>query len=423
MQNARTMRLADDGNGRSLPRRFSFTVKALEGLRVPDGKDRVWVYDVQTPGLAFMLTAGGARSFYVYRKGESGKPIRHRLGGVELSIDRARRKALEVLAAGIETAASERKRLREESTLQDLFDAWYARVGGKKRSGRGDVENFTRYCSGIAGRRLSEVDTAMLARLHNDIGTSNFTGTSTGTKKRRKVKGGPYAANRVRALLSTVFNWGIRQAMLERNPTAAIERFPEHKRERILQPDELPRFLKAVEDLTDPALKDFFKLALWTGRRRSNVQAMRWADIDLVNRQWRIPAKSAKGKVQDVCTLAQQAVDILAERMKTADPEYVFPSHGKTGHLVEPKGAWDKLLAAAGLEDVRIHDLRRTAISYAAMNGASDRMLMSMFGISSQTVLSVYARLRSAPVQAEMQRAMDALAAAAKEGGEATPTK
>ncbi|MVF25131.1 site-specific integrase, partial [Methylocaldum sp. BRCS4] len=132
-------------------------------------------------------------------------------------------------------------------------------------------------------------------------------------------------------------------------------------RERFIQPDELPRFFQAV---AESPLCDFFLLAILTGARRSNLQAMRWQDMNLERAVWTIP-KTKNGLPQTI-PLPPEAVAILERRKAEAvhRETFVFPGPGKTGHLVEPKRAWDAMLQKAGIENLRIHDLRRTLGSW-----------------------------------------------------------
>ena len=131
----------------------------------------------------------------------------------------------------------------------------------------------------------------------------------------------------------------------------------EHARERFLHPDEFPRFWKALEDHPDEKLRDFFKVSLLTGARRSNVQAMRWAHVNLERATWTMPPEEMKGDRAMVITLAAPVVAILTERKAANDRKnpgerspYVFPSYGRTGHLTEPKAAWAAILERAGLD-------------------------------------------------------------------------
>jgi integrase len=87
----------------------------------------------------------------------------------------------------------------------------------------------------------------------------------------------------------------------------------------------------------------------------------------------------------------------------------VFPGRGKTGHLVEPKTAWARILKRAGLQNLRLHDLRRTLGSWQAATGASLPIIGKSLGHKSLAATQVYARLNLDPVRAAVNTATDAM--------------
>ena len=164
-------------------------------------------------------------------------------------------------------------------------------------------------------------------------------------------------------------------------------------------------------------MQDFFLLALLTGARRGNVASMRWDDVDPTWKLWRIPGEVAKGGQPIVVPLVDAALAILTRRKATANGNpWVFPSYGKSGHIVEVKGAWKRILTAAGLSDVRPHDLRRTLGSWQAIGGASLPIIGRSLGHSQPATTQVYARLQLDPVRASVTAATDAILAAGNAG-------
>lgn len=93
---------------------------------------------------------------------------------------------------------------------------------------------------------------------------------------------------------------------------------------------------------------------------------------------------------------------------------YVFASFSKCGHIVEPKGAWARILKRAGIGDLRIHDLRRTLGSWQAAAGISTAIIGKSLGHKSPQATAVYSRLHLAPVAAAVETATAAIVAAAK---------
>src|SRR5260370_15364172 len=103
-------------------------------------------------------------------------------------------------------------------------------------------------------------------------------------------------------------------------------------------------------------LKNFLIIAVWTGARRSDVFSMRWDDVNLGERTWRVPFP--KGDKAYTVDLLPEVVAVLKKRdERAADSDtYVFPGVGKTGHLVDLKKQWHAFRERATLKDVRLHD-------------------------------------------------------------------
>jgi integrase len=249
------------------------------------------------------------------------------------------------------------------------------------------------HVSSIAGRKLSEI-----------------------TPERVKAAAGkvssPSQSNKVKAIISAVFNWAHDEGITgQANPAQAIKSKAIPSRERFLLPSEFPRFMAAVE--ASP-LRDFFLLALFTGARRSNLQAMRWQDLSLEESTWSI-SRTKNGDPQTIA-LPPEAVEIIKARKAGAilSAVYVFPGVGKTGHLVEPKRAWDQILETAGLENLRIHDLRRILGSWQARQGASLSIIGKSLGHRSQQATAIYSRLDLDPVRASVEQAAAAMVEAGK---------
>lgn len=171
-------------------------------------------------------------------------------------------------------------------------------------------------------------------------------------------KNGPYTANRVLSLISVVFNQAIDRGWDGVNPAKGVTKNKEKSRDRFVQGDEMQHFLQAVEEEPSDVMRDFFMMLLFCGQRKSNVCAMRWDEIDFTHCLWRIP--DTKNNDPLFVVLTEPALEILQRRKKKRkDSVWVFPSErSESGHLVESKRAWKALLKRAGLENLRLHDLR-----------------------------------------------------------------
>jgi integrase len=147
-----------------------------------------------------------------------------------------------------------------------------------------------------------------------------------------------------------------------------------------LQPGELESFFKAIDNEPDQDFKDFVTLCLLTGQRKSNVLSMRWWDLDLKGGHWNIPGETMKNLQSLTLALSPAEIEILKRRKKVVEGEYVFPGNGRTGHYVEPKRAWARLLKRAGIKDLHIHDLRRSLASFkGALNHKDIKTTMNVY--------------------------------------------
>ncbi len=381
--------------------RFAFTKKALDAL-APPAKKRVYCYDERESGLLLTVYPTGRKTFSLYRK-VSGRPDRITIGGFpDLTIEQARSRAQELkgaIARG-QNPSRERAAIRDEMTLGELFENYLENHARRhKRTWRADVAMFRLYFDGLRLRKISSITKSELVALHVRLG-----------------KRGHYAANRAMELMSSMFSRAKEWGWTGENPASGIKAFRERRRQRFLDADELPAFFESLAKERNGTVRDFILSSLLTGARQSNVASMSWPEIRWGRGIWEIPAeKSKSGEAMDVM-LTPPMLELL-ERRK-ADPGahamWVFPGVGKTGHLVELKSAWARILKRAGITDCRLHDLRRTLGSWQALQGASLVVIGASLGHRSLQATQVYARLNADPVKLSVLRATDALLAAGR---------
>jgi len=173
-------------------------------------------------------------------------------------------------------------------------------------------------------------------------------------------------------------------------------------------PEELERFFKALEAESNTIARDYIYISLLTGARRSNALAMKWEDINVDRLEWKIP--ETKNGESLTLPLASEVVNILKLRKienkeKGYNDEYVFPSNGKLGHLADPKKPWQRILKAANIKDLRLHDLRRTLGSFQASLGANSFIIGKSLGHKSQQATAIYSRLNLDPVRNSVEMA------------------
>lgn len=378
--------------------KFNFTKAAIDRLLTPTN-GWAYHYDLKVQGLGIGVGKTGKKTFILYRK-INGSPERLTLGRYpDLTIEQARGKASEINSAIAQGAnPAEAKRGREaEPTFGALFSKYIERHAKQnKRTWAEDQQRFRQYLeSPLSKKKISQVNRHVVASLHSDI----------------TMAGHPVVANRVLALVSSIYGWAVSAGLVETNPVRGIKRNKEKSRDRFLQSDELPRFFRALGEETNETMRDYFLLSLLTGARRANVLCMHWGDVNLDRAEWRL--KTTKNGMPQTVTLSPQAMEVLRNRLPADIMSFVFPGKGKSGHLVEPKKGWERILARAGLADLRIHDLRRTLGSWQAKQGASLVIIGKSLNHKNPNTTAIYARLDQDPVRHSVNTATSAMMEAA----------
>jgi len=381
-----------------------FTKTALSYLAMPAVGKRDSYFDTEVPKLALRVTHTGSKTFYVVRR-TGGQVVWLKVGVFpDMTVEQARKAAMNVLsefAKGGNPAAVKRA-VKAELTFSEAFEQFL--TGKRKRDGtpladktKGDYSDLLRlYLDSIKSKKLSGIERSEIKAIHAKV-----------TKK------SPAQADRVVSMISGVFTYMLDQEKISgANPAARIQKNPSVQRDRFVQADEMPRLFEALANVPSDAMRDFFLLALLTGARRANVSEMKWADLDLISGVWHL-AKTKNGTPQNV-TLSPEAITILKARSDTASSSpFVFPGDGKTGHVVEPKKAWATLLKHANIENLRIHDLRRTLGSWQARTGASLTIIGKSLNHKTHQATAIYARLDLDPVRQSVNTATSAMMEAA----------
>lgn len=390
---------------------INFSKSRIEALALPNAGQRLEFHDTQAIGLQLRLSSAGTKTFCFYRwiKG-AAKPERITLGRFPaMMVEQARSKAAQ-LNASVENGENPNSPLKQQKTepsLLELFEDFILHKCNKKNeplSAKTILDyrkSFNGYLSPWAKSKLSKITKDEMVTLHKKIGAKT-----------------PTAANRAIALVSSMYNFGIMDRhYVITNPAQMIKKYSEIERERFLQPDELKSFFDALDQEENPDMQHCFLIALLTGVRKSNILAMRWNEVNLGRAEWKI---ITKGNSAQTVTLSEEVVAVLTDRKLDAQSEWVFPSCGKTGHLVEPKKAWKKLLDRAELSDLRIHDLRRTLGSWQAITGASLIVIGKSLNHKSSQSTEIYARINLNPVRNSITLATAAMMDAAERSGTVT---
>lgn len=401
-------------------KKIKFTQMKLEAL-LHGGGPPEYVYDRDKPGLAVRLTSGGARAF-VFVGRLHGKVTRITLGRVEaLPLNKARSAIDKIrgdVALGLDVVAQRKSLRRSEAARTILDQAFRHFVAGNRHRPKTarDYHGLWRLyvASGLGKKAVDAVTSDDLKKLHAQVAAAVIGRRKTRAKERALASHdlaahvsddwkGHRTANKVVSLVRAVLAFAGRKAD---NPRGFVAWFKQSPRRRRLSDEEASTFRRTLENF-EPVWREFFTLSLLTGARRQSLLAMRWIDIHLEQARWVIPATWSKHGDEMVVPLTREAVATLSAMKERRGPSsWVFPSEkAKSGHLEEPKAAWMRLLQAAGIADLRLHDLRRTFGSRLAETGASGAVIAAAMGHKSLQSARSYLHLQVDAVREAAERA------------------
>jgi integrase len=345
-------------------------------------------WDSDVPGLGIRVTAADARAFVLNYRTRAGRARRYTIGafpdwstvGVR---DEARRLRRLIDQGGDPLAGIEAE--RDAPTMAELIDRFISEHLPRLRPEtqrqyrmllRTRIRPFFGSHTKVADVAFADVD-----RLHRKIDK-------------------PYVANRATEVLRKMFALAIRWGMRPDNPAQRIARNPEIKRKRYLSSDELTRLIAALAASPDRQAANIIRMLLLTGARVGEVVSMRWDAIS--EGVWTKPASATKQKADHVAPLSAPAQQLLAGVRR--EGTFVFPGNGKTGHVVSIGKSWRAIKVAAGINGLRVHDLRHSFASQLASGGASLPLIGALLGHASPRTTARYAHLFMDPQRAAVER-------------------
>jgi integrase len=343
-------------------RRMHFTDRGLKALKPPPRPKQVDYFDESLPGFGLRVSYNGRKSWIVlYRcNGVKGRLTLGRFDVVPL-VD-AREQARDALKAALrgDDPGVKKHRDREAPTFKQLADRYveeYAKP--KKRTWQKDRRLLDNNLIPALGRKKAHLITRADLRAElNQV----------------KSRPAPVEANRTFEVVRRLFNWAIEEEILTENPVFKLSKPAEETpRERTLTADELQTLWRALDD-TSPIVRGVFRLMLLSAQRRNEVSRMRWADLDLRERWWNIPAELTKTKRPYRVPLTPAMLAIIEEIEKLSlDPEWVFPRAEGGGPVPETNVTrpFRKLIKGTGIAHFVPHDLLHTVTSHMTAIGIS----------------------------------------------------
>ena len=219
-------------------------------------------------------------------------------------------------------------------------------------------------------------------------------------------------------MLSKIFNlaelWGLRPD--GSNPCRHVKRFREEKRERFLSDTEYRSLGAALKETEQDgsetaAAVAAVRLLMLTGCRLSEIQKLRWEHVDLETGELRLPETKTGAKV---VYLGDPAIAVLRGIDRQDDNPWVIAGRKPGSHLTDLQHPWRRIRARAGLDDVRIHDLRHSFASGGLLVGEGLPMIGKLLGHTQVQTTARYAHLANDPVKSAANRIASRIAEVAR---------
>jgi integrase len=400
--------------------------------RAQVGKQIEWQIET-VPGLSLVVKPSGVATFYVRYHVGQGSKIKHRRKALgqygdkphQMSLSDARDAALEIRGAVRKGSDPVREATVSSSslTLRQLFDERVKKDGKR------------------AQRTLDDYKLALEADVFPDLGdlpASEIDADQIVAVLERVEARSKHAAHKVRSALGSTFRWGLQRRKVKRNPVSGLGfNYSGPARKVVLSDDDLAALWKAIDDTafgaTEP-MRIILKLAVLTGQRNSEVAGAERSELRLegANPRWTIPANRMKRKTDDqIVPLSQQAAALFSRAIELAgDSPFVFPgsTHGRregcewrAEHIGQESvsRAMAKAREVAGIEDIRVHDMRKCLTTWLAERFERPDVLDRILHHARKGVTGTHYdfSVLEGPMRQALQRWADHVSASTRQGG------
>ncbi len=437
------------------------TKRAIEAIK--PGSERVFWYDSELKGFGLKVEPSGVMTWLVeYRAGAGGRVAKKRrltLGKHgALTPDEARQLAKDALAkvhAGEDPAATKAER-KAAKTVAEMCDDYLADAArGNIITKRGAVKKastlvsdrgrIARHIKPLLGRKLvRDVTIGDIERFLRDVANGK-TATDVKTKKQGRaiVTGGKGTATRTVRLLGGIFSYAIERGMRADNPTHGVRKYADGQGARFLNSDELQRLGQALKEAETiglpwttqadaPGAKHLprqaenrrtiisvhataaIRLLILTGCRLGEILSLQWRHVDSERGLLLLPDSKTGAKT---IILSAPAMEVLAGIPRIEGCDYVIAGEKPGQPRSDLKRPWAMIRRAAGLNDIRLHDLRHTYASHGAAAGMGLTVVGRLLGHADVKTTNRYSHFDADPLRRAANAIGSTLAAAMGDGG------
>lgn len=385
------------------------TKRVVDASKPEASKYILW--DTEIPSFGLRVMPSATKSYILrYRigKGRNAKGRMITLGKyTELTCEAARTLARDFKAEarlGLDPEQERRQELVQDMTFADLLESWRInaahvnrRTGALRREEnvKLDVDRLTVHVLPILGKsQIAELKRSDIAYLRDEISRG---ATSVRKKTRphgvRIATGGIGTATRTIGILSSVFSYAVDEEWITINPCRGVKLRPGGRCERFLSEAEAAKLGEVLNIWdTDGAAHTavtIIRLLSLTGARRGEITKLKWSEIDFDQGFLRLGDTKTGLSIRPISTMALKVLRELSHSHKT----WVFPAETGDAPFQGLGKIWRSIRKDAGLEDVRLHDLRHSFASFGAANGLSLPMIGALLGHRNFATTQRYAHL------------------------------
>ena len=379
-----------------------------------DDQDAVF-WDRELPGFGLRVYPSGAKVYVVQTRcaGRSRRVTVGRHG--DLTPDQARKEAGRIIARIKAGEAPIPDPSRPAPKMAELAER-YQREHVAMRCRPATVTHYGVMLAKHIVPALGELEVAEVERRH--ILALHY-----------ELREKPTVANRALEMLVKMFNlaeaWELRPP--GKNPCRFVRRYKvQAQHERFLTAEELGRLGRALdaapaERLASRHAAAAIRLLVLTGCRRNEILGLRWEDVDFDAGELRLRDTKTGARV---VPLTPPAAEVLEDLPRVSGNPWVFPGRKRGTHQRNINDSWDRIRKRAGLDGVRLHDLRHTFASRALAMGESLSMIGKLLGHTQVQTTARYAHLARESVKASTAKVAESIGAniLPPESGRSTPS-
>ena len=374
------------------------------------------LWDSKVLGLGCKVFPTGRKSYVLSYRAGGRKRLATLARCSEISLQEARERAGRDLAAirdGEAGPLERRRKAREAPTVEEgvqrFFDEYMPR-----RMADGRMAERTRY----------DYEKQAARTILPALGSKRITDVTRADIERTIAPRAPVQRNRTLSLLRRLFNlfeeWEWREQ--NTNPAHRIEKAHEEPRDRVLAPSEIQALGEALKEIDAPYPVAAIRFLLMTGWRTGEALALKWEHINFEVGEITLPSTKTGRQTRTVAALALQVIDHLPQI--NGNP-YVFAGARSAAIAYKTlRACFVRACDRAGIEDCRLHDIRRSVATSAAGSGLSVLLLRDLLNHKTVAMANRYARRAGTALQVAQDASAERMAGMMEgRGGEVVPTR